>query len=193
METYYPGPVNELWRRASRIGRPDEFDSQGKAASFECGVSVRVFVAVDEKGVLSSVRFVSNGCGWAVAAAEAAACAIEGKRLKDLHALEDLESDIRAVLGPVPGPRDSCVEIAVEAVRDALAEYRRIRAAEWKGETALICSCFGVSEETIESLSASGEARTVEEIGDLCRAGTGCGSCQMLVREIIYEVLREKD
>ncbi|QQS42848.1 MAG: iron-sulfur cluster assembly scaffold protein [Acidobacteriota bacterium] len=190
MGTFYPGPVNELWRRASRIGRPAEFDSKGTAASFECGVSVRVFVLVDEKGVLSSVRYVSNGCGWSVAAAEAATRLIEGKRLRDLHALDELESDICTVLGPVPDSRESCIAIAVEAVRDALAEYRRVRAAEWKGETALICSCFGVSEETIESLSASGEAETVEDIGDLCRAGTGCGSCQILIREIILEGLR---
>ncbi|MCB1025889.1 MAG: (2Fe-2S)-binding protein, partial [Acidobacteria bacterium] len=26
---------------------------------------------------------------------------------------------------------------------------------------------------------------TVEEVGVSCRAGTGCGSCQLLIREIL--------
>ncbi|HUF05150.1 MAG TPA: iron-sulfur cluster assembly scaffold protein [Aridibacter sp.] len=185
MEPFYPEPVNELWRGVRHLGRPDEFDSAGTGVSFECGVRVRMFVAVDSKGVLSSVRFVSNGCGWAVAAAETTSRTVEGRRLQDLHALDDLASKIRSVLGPVPDPRGSCVTIALEALRGALAEYRRLKAAEWSGETVLICSCFGVSEETIESLAASGEAETVEEIGGLCGAGTGCGSCQMLIREIL--------
>lgn len=185
MEPFYPEPINELWRGARHLGRPDDLDSKGIGVSLECGVSIKVFIAVDPDGVLSSVRFVSNGCGWAVAAAEVSARLLEGRRLKDLHALDDLRSEVGSALVAVPDPRASCVAIAVDAVRNALAEYRLRKAAEWKGETALICSCFGVSEDTIESLAVSGAASTVEEIGALCRAGTGCGSCQMLIREIV--------
>lgn len=193
MKPFYPERVNSLWRGAKHLGRPDEFDSRGTGVSFECGVSVKIFLSVDPESVLSSVRFVSNGCGWAAAAAEAAAGTIEGRRLKDLHALDDLRTELGAILGPVPRARRLCIEIAIEGVRNALAEYRSLKVSEWKGETALICSCFGVSEETIESLAASGAVSTVEEVGDRCRAGTGCGSCQMLIREIVESTARMSD
>jgi bacterioferritin-associated ferredoxin len=39
-----------------------------------------------------------------------------------------------------------------------------------------VCICAAVTDTEIRSCIARG-ARTVEEVGDGCEAGTGCGSC----------------
>lgn len=39
-----------------------------------------------------------------------------------------------------------------------------------------VCSCHAVTDSVIRSCISRG-ASTVEEIGDACDAGTGCGSC----------------
>ena len=39
-----------------------------------------------------------------------------------------------------------------------------------------VCICAGVPDVEVRSCIARG-ARTVEEVGDACGAGTGCGSC----------------
>lgn len=39
-----------------------------------------------------------------------------------------------------------------------------------------VCICTAVSDTEVRSCIARG-ARTVEEVGDACGAGTGCGSC----------------
>ena len=39
-----------------------------------------------------------------------------------------------------------------------------------------VCICAGVPEVEVRTCIARG-ARTVEEVGDACAAGTGCGSC----------------
>jgi NAD(P)H-nitrite reductase len=39
-----------------------------------------------------------------------------------------------------------------------------------------VCICAAVPDTEIRSCIAQG-ARTVDEIGDACGAGTGCGSC----------------
>jgi bacterioferritin-associated ferredoxin len=39
-----------------------------------------------------------------------------------------------------------------------------------------VCICHAVPDTEIRSCIARG-ARTVEEVGDACGAGTGCGSC----------------
>lgn len=39
-----------------------------------------------------------------------------------------------------------------------------------------VCICAAVPDSEIRSCVARG-ARTVEEVGDACGAGTGCGSC----------------
>ena len=47
-----------------------------------------------------------------------------------------------------------------------------------------ICSCFGVGETTIiEAIHAGG--KTVEAVGERCRAGTNCGSCLPEIRALI--------
>ncbi|MFC4947781.1 (2Fe-2S)-binding protein [Pseudonocardia sp. GCM10023141] len=39
-----------------------------------------------------------------------------------------------------------------------------------------VCICMAVTDSVISSCIARG-ASTVEEVGDACEAGTGCGSC----------------
>lgn len=38
------------------------------------------------------------------------------------------------------------------------------------------CICYAVTEPQVRTTILAG-ARTIEEIGDRCGAGTGCGSC----------------
>lgn len=45
-----------------------------------------------------------------------------------------------------------------------------------KGATVYVCICAAVTDGEVRSCVARG-ARTVEEVGDACAAGTGCGSC----------------
>ena len=39
-----------------------------------------------------------------------------------------------------------------------------------------VCICAAVTDTQVRSCIARG-ARTVEEVGEACEAGTGCGSC----------------
>ena len=39
-----------------------------------------------------------------------------------------------------------------------------------------VCICFTVTESELADVIADG-ARTEEEVGDACAAGTGCGTC----------------
>jgi NifU-like protein len=90
-----------------------------------------------------------------------------------------------AELGEFPAGRGHCPEIGLEALRAALADYRKFRIEEFSGEKALICTCFGVSEEKIEGVISELGLETVEEVGDACNAGSGCGSCRMLIQEML--------
>ncbi|MDN5917443.1 MAG: (2Fe-2S)-binding protein [Pseudonocardia sp.] len=44
------------------------------------------------------------------------------------------------------------------------------------GDTLFACICAAATESEVRHCVRSG-ARSVEEIGDACGAGTGCGSC----------------
>ena len=111
---------------------------------------------------------------------------------RQLHGLEDLKTEIEAELEKFPASRTHCLELCLEALQSAFANFRHFQIEEFMGEKALICTCFGISEETIENVIKENSPETVEDIGAVCNAGTGCGSCQPLILEIL-DVLNEEN
>ena len=112
---------------------------------------------------------------------------IKGSKLSDLHGLnkEELSQKINREFGILPKERSQCVDVCIEALRVAFAGYRVRQIEEFRGEKALICTCFGVSEETIEAHIKQDSLETVDEVTQICNAGGGCGSCRMLIQEMI--------
>jgi len=47
-----------------------------------------------------------------------------------------------------------------------------------------ICLCRVVTRTTVETAIAQG-ARTVEEVGERCAAGTDCGKCQRIIQKLL--------
>ena len=50
----------------------------------------------------------------------------------------------------------------------------------------IICACFNVGEKTICDAVQQG-AGTAEQVGDICQAGTNCGSCRPEISELISQ------
>ncbi|MCF6214930.1 MAG: molybdopterin-dependent oxidoreductase [Emcibacter sp.] len=49
----------------------------------------------------------------------------------------------------------------------------------------IICSCFGISQKAILSAFAGKRVKTVDDIGDLLKAGRNCGSCRPEIKDLI--------
>jgi bacterioferritin-associated ferredoxin len=50
----------------------------------------------------------------------------------------------------------------------------------------IVCSCKGVNDRKIRSAVDDG-ARTIEELGEHCTAGTRCGGCWPVLADLIAE------
>jgi bacterioferritin-associated ferredoxin len=50
----------------------------------------------------------------------------------------------------------------------------------------IVCLCRGVSDRAVRAAVASG-ASTLDEVGDRCGAGAGCGACHETVEGLIRE------
>lgn len=185
---YYPPRVHSRFRSPRRCGRAADANGVGTSASFECGCFVRVSVAVSvPEKMIRDARFVTNGCGYMAAAADVVAQGICGRELSELHSLDEkfFSPLAERELGPLPPERSQCLKVVLEATRKALSDFRSFLIEEFRGEKALICTCFGVSEETIENYISVNLPDTVEQVTAGCRAGGGCGSCRMLIQEMI--------
>jgi NifU-like protein len=196
MSPVYPERVRERIAALDSQCVLDRPDAIGTAASMECGTFVTVGISVDAvDGVIADLTVRSNGCGYMLAAAEVMAERLKGSRLPDLQGLKtgDLVSFIGSELVEVPPERQHCLATVVEVIRSVFEEYRRRRVEEFSGEKALICTCFGVSEESIELAIKQNSVDSVEGIRRFTKAGSGCGACQLLIEEMIDQAAREGD
>ena len=88
------------------------------------------------------------------------------------------------LIGVVPN-HEHCPGLACDALLDAIREYSNAARDDWAGDEALICTCFFVSERTIEDEIQKHGLSTVAEVTTACNAGGGCGSCHQLIQEIL--------
>ena len=185
---FYPEKIDWRFRAPENAGKAAPANAVGTGASFVCGAFVRFYLEIDiETKEIRQARFKSNGCGYTIAAADVLAEKIEGRKLTELHGLDDIEfrALIERELEKFPAARAHCAGICLEALHAAFTDFRALQIEEFAGEKALICTCFGISEETIEKVIAENHLEMVEEVTDACRAGGGCGSCQFLIQEMI--------
>ena len=185
---FYPPKIGERFDSPENSGSAEGANAIGTAASFACGCFVRLSLAIEKDGKeIRSAKFQTNGCGYMIAAADVVTERLVGRRLTELHGLAEDELDPQQTgeLEKFPENRSQCSELVLEALRDALADFRDHALEEFQGEKVLICTCFGVSEETIEKCIAENSIQMVADITDLCRAGGGCGSCRMLIQEML--------
>jgi NifU-like protein len=186
--TFYTPEIAKKLASLKYAARGGPANAVGTGAGFVCGSFVRFYLQIDTgTNEIKNAAFKTNGCGFAIAAAELLAERLIGRCLTDLHGLDSSEFNavLATELGEYPEERAHCFEIALDALRGALADFRTLRLEEFRGERALICTCFGVSEDTIERIITEGSPETVEEVSRLTRAGSGCGSCRMLIQEML--------
>jgi NifU-like protein len=80
---------------------------------------------------------------------------------------------------------EHCPGLACDALLAAIREYSNATRDDWAGDEALICTCFFVSERTIERDIQQQGLTTVAEVTRATNAGGGCGSCHQLIQEIL--------
>ena len=186
--SFYPPKIQQRFDSPKNSGVIACSNSAGRSASFQCGSFVAFSLRIDsDSKIVSDAGYQTNGCGYMIAAADFLVDVVKGLQLGELHGLnnDDLNSKIEAEFETRCDDRHQCVEVCIEALRAAFADYRLHRIEEFRGEKALVCTCFGVAEETIETHIHERSITTVDEITNICNAGGGCGSCRMLIQEMI--------
>jgi len=128
------------------VGDASEPSFTGRAASLSCGAHVRFSIQVDEAHAVSQTRFRAAGCNVLVAAASVLTEQVTG--LTTAEAATAGQALIEQ-LGVEPA-NVQCVEMVCEALLDAIRDYSNAAREDWAGDEALICTCFFVSERTIE-------------------------------------------
>src|ERR1044071_587956 len=161
------------------VGDAGEPSFTGRSASLSCGALVRFSIQVDEEHLISEARFRAAGCEVLIAWASFLTERVTGMTTAEAAAFAQNPATLCGV------ESEKCVELACNALLDAVREYSNAARDDWAGDEALICTCFFVSERTIEREIQTRGLTTVAEVTKACNAGAGCGSCHQLIQEIL--------
>ena len=164
----------------------------GEVGSIACGDALRLHlkIEVDSDTILDS-RFQTFGCTSAIASSSALTELIKGLTLD--QALQVTNKEIADYLGGLPEAKMHCSVMGQEALEAAIYKYRGIEVEHHEeDEGALICTCFGISENKIRRVIIENDLVTPDEVTNYVKAGGGCGSCLAGIEDLIAAVYAEK-
>ena len=180
--------VSELFFNPRNVGEAGEPRFIGRSGSFQCGAILRVSLHIDESQRITEAKFKAAGCSVLVAAASLLIDEVIGKTTGEAAAAAQCLDQLAEKLGTLPAERNECVLLACEALVSAIRSYSDSAREEWEGDEALICTCFCVSERTIEREIQENALRTIAQVTAACSAGGGCRSCYPLIEDILEQV-----
>lgn len=182
--------VAEKFFNSPHIGEAAEPQFIGRSGSFQCGAILRISLHIDDSQRITEAKFKAAGCSVLVASASLLIDRISGKTTGEAAAVAQDLDRLAKDLGNLPSERNECVLLACEALIAAVRNYSDSARDEWEGDEALICTCFCVSERTIEREIQEKGLRTIAEVTASCAAGGGCRSCYPLIEDILEEANR---
>lgn len=190
--SFYDGRIRELFLNPLNVGEVIEPNATGETGSLVCGAAIRLTLRFDAASqVITEAKFKATGCGYLIATASVLTETLKELTIKEASILPTLLEDVFTEhLGKLPSEKQHCAMLCRDALGAAITLFRTSSQTEWTGDDALICTCFGVSETTIEQAIESASLRTVEQVTGACNAGGGCGSCQPLIEDILDDYLR---
>jgi NifU-like protein len=176
--------LREHFLNPKNVGIAGEPSFTGRSGSFVCGATAHLSIQIDESHNISAVKFKAAGCEVLVAVLSILTQRINGQSSAEA-ALIGQAPDVLIEEFEIAVDKKHCVQLACESLVAAIRAYSEAARIEWNGDEALICTCFFVSEKTIEREIKLGNLTTVREVTNACNAGGGCGSCQPLIVEIL--------
>lgn len=182
---------SELFFSPTNVGDAAQPCFVGRSASFQCGATLRISLRIDDAQRITEAKFRAAGCSTLVASASLLTEQVVGKTTGEAATMGRHAGELSKKLGPLPAERTQCPSLAGEALVAAISSYSDAARDEWEGDEALICTCFCVSERTIEHAIQEQSLRTVAEVTRACSAGGGCRSCYPLIEDMLEEVNRK--
>ena len=94
----------------------------GEVSNPDCGDSTKMYLVVDENGVITDITFETFGCAAAVASSSILTKMVKGKTVDEAYAVTEVA--VADELGGLPEKKMHCSMVGVDALRKAITNYR---------------------------------------------------------------------
>ena len=117
----YSDKVMDHFQNPRNVGKMDDADGVGEVGNAKCGDIMRIYLDIDDQGIIRDCKFKTFGCGSAIATSSMATELIKGKKVED--ALELSNKAVVEALDGLPAHKIHCSVLAEEAVAAAVKDY----------------------------------------------------------------------
>ena len=176
VKDHFMNPRN-IWRKEENW----EPEGVGEVGSLACGDQMRVGIKVAD-GKIADIRWLTYGCASAIASTSMMSEMVKGMSLEEAYKITP--SMITDALGGLPEHKFHCSVLGDKALRAAIDDYLEKKGLDnpyKKSIAKIICECKGVTDQMIEELVKTDQAKTLEDLQRLTGYGTGCGKCKTKV------------
>lgn len=117
----YSEKVMDHFNNPRNVGELEQPSGVGTVGNAKCGDIMRMYLDIDENGVIQEAKFKTFGCGAAVATSSMATELVKGKTVQ--QALEVTNKAVMEALDGLPPAKVHCSLLAEEAIHAALWDY----------------------------------------------------------------------
>ena len=119
----YSEKVMDHFQNPRNVGEIEDASGVGTVGNAKCGDIMRMFLDIDENGIIREAKFKTFGCGAAIATSSMATEMVKGKSLEE--ALKLTNKAVVEALEGLPPIKVHCSVLAEQAVKAALSDYYR--------------------------------------------------------------------
>ena len=143
----YSEKVMDHFNNPRNVGEIDNPSGVGTVGNAKCGDIMRMYLDIDDNGVIQEAKFKTFGCGAAVATSSMATELVKGKTVQE--ALKVTNKAVMEALDGLPQVKVHCSLLAEEAIHAALWDYAEKHNIEIEGLEKPVTD-IGEKEEAVE-------------------------------------------
>ncbi|HET8730717.1 MAG TPA: Fe-S cluster assembly scaffold IscU [Moraxellaceae bacterium] len=126
----YSEKVIDHYEHPRNVGKLDKTDASvgtGMVGAPACGDVMQLQIKVSPEGIIEDARFKTYGCGSAIASSSLVTEWVKGKSLDEAMSIRNTQIAEELALPPV---KIHCSVLAEDAIKAAVADYRKKHGAE---------------------------------------------------------------
>ena len=118
----YSEKVMDHFRNPRNVGVIEDANAVGEVGNAKCGDIMKMYMKIEDD-IIKDVKFVTFGCGSAIASSSMATEMIKGKPVSE--AMQLTNKAVAEALDGLPDYKMHCSVLAEEAIKSALENYEK--------------------------------------------------------------------
>ena len=124
----YTDKVMDHFRNPRNVGEIEDANGVGEVGNAKCGDIMKIYLKVNDNGIIEDVKFKTFGCGSAIASSSMATELIKGKHIDEAWELSN--KAVAEALDGLPPVKMHCSVLSEEAIHKAINDYRKSKGME---------------------------------------------------------------